>query len=49
MAVSKNEKLSFPGSEEIIIFFGTKQSVQLNNLHDSVPRHILPPDIIMCH
>jgi hypothetical protein len=24
-------------------------SVQLCNLHDSVPRHILPPDIIMYH
>jgi hypothetical protein len=24
-------------------------SVQLCNIPDSVPRHILPPDIIMCH
>ena len=49
MAVSKNKTLNFPGSEGIIIFFGTIHSVQLSNLHESVPRHILPPDIIMCH
>ena len=46
--VSRNEILSFHGSEGITMFFGTKEGVQLSNLHDSVPRHILPPDI-MCH
>jgi len=49
MAVSKNETLNLPGSEEIIIFFWIIHSVQLSNLHESVPRHILPPDIITCH
>jgi hypothetical protein len=49
MAVSKNETFSFLDSEGIIMFLGTKQSEQLSDLHDTVPRHILPQDIIMCH
>jgi hypothetical protein len=45
IALSRNETLSFNGSEGITIFFAKKHSVQLRNLHESVPRHILLP----CH
>ena len=49
IAVSRNEKLSCRGSEGIAMFFVKKISVQMSNLHDSFPCHILPPDIVMCH
>jgi len=50
-------KLTYPEMKRLVsmvekgitMLFGTKHSVQLSYLHDSVPRHILLPLITKCH